>query len=89
MAARDWSVLGRRHDVTLYERNDYPGGHTHTVDVEAGGRVHAVDTGFIVFNTRTYPRINSYEQVQESKPWYTKTGRLEFYRPEPEFIEIS
>jgi nitrate reductase alpha subunit len=40
-------------------------------------------------NTRTYPRINSYEQVQESKPWYTKTGRLEFYRPEPEFVEAG
>lgn len=42
-----------------------------------------------LMNTRTYPRINSYEQVQESKPWYTKTGRLEFYRPENEFIEAG
>jgi nitrate reductase alpha subunit len=42
-----------------------------------------------LMNTRTYPRINSYEQVQESKPWYTKTGRLEFYRPELEFIEAG
>jgi nitrate reductase / nitrite oxidoreductase, alpha subunit len=42
-----------------------------------------------LLNTRTYPRINSYEQVQESKPWYTKTGRLEFYRPEIEFIEAG
>jgi nitrate reductase alpha subunit len=42
-----------------------------------------------LMNTRTYPRINSYEQVQESRPWYTKTGRLEFYRPEPEFIEAG
>ncbi|MFO1352420.1 MAG: molybdopterin-dependent oxidoreductase [Gammaproteobacteria bacterium] len=42
-----------------------------------------------LLNTRTYPRINSYEQVQESKPWHTKTGRLEFYRPEPEFIEAG
>ena len=42
-----------------------------------------------LMNTRTYPRINSYEQVHESKPWYTKTGRLEFYRPEPEFIEAG
>ena len=42
-----------------------------------------------LMNTRTYPRINSYEQVQESKPWYTKTGRLEFYRPEAEFIEAG
>jgi len=42
-----------------------------------------------LMNTRTYPRINSYEQVQESKPWYTRTGRLEFYRPEIEFIEAG
>ncbi|MBM3483732.1 MAG: molybdopterin oxidoreductase [Alphaproteobacteria bacterium] len=42
-----------------------------------------------LMNTRTYPRINSYEQVQESKPWYTKTGRLEFYRPEAEFIDAG
>ncbi|MBF0094030.1 MAG: molybdopterin-dependent oxidoreductase [Alphaproteobacteria bacterium] len=42
-----------------------------------------------LMNTRTYPRINSYEQVQESKPWYTKTGRLEYYRPEVEFIEAG
>ncbi len=42
-----------------------------------------------LMNTRTYPRVNSYEQVTESKPWYTKTGRLELYRPEPEFIEAG
>ena len=42
-----------------------------------------------LMNTRTYPRISSFEQVQESKPWYTKTGRLEFYRPEPEFVDAG
>ncbi|MBF0181425.1 MAG: molybdopterin-dependent oxidoreductase [Magnetococcales bacterium] len=42
-----------------------------------------------LMNTRTYPRINSYEQVEESRPWHTKTGRLEFYRPEIEFIEAG
>ncbi|MBF0134790.1 MAG: molybdopterin-dependent oxidoreductase [Magnetococcus sp. DMHC-1] len=42
-----------------------------------------------LLNTRTYPRINSYEQVQESRPWHTKTGRLEYYRPELEFIEAG
>ncbi len=36
---------------------------------------------------RTYPKVPGWEQHQESKPWYTKTGRLEFYREEPEFIE--
>lgn len=37
--------------------------------------------------TRTYPRTTGWEQSHESKPWYTKTGRLEFYRPEPEWVE--
>ncbi|RIK45655.1 MAG: molybdopterin oxidoreductase, partial [Chloroflexi bacterium] len=36
---------------------------------------------------RTYPKVVGWEQTQESKPWYTRTGRLEFYRDEPEFIE--
>ncbi|MEB2285685.1 MAG: molybdopterin oxidoreductase [Polyangiaceae bacterium UTPRO1] len=43
----------------------------------------------VLINTRTYPRVNGWEQVQESKPWHTKTGRLEFYRPETEFIEAG
>ena len=37
--------------------------------------------------TRTYPKTVGWEQSNESKPWYTKSGRLEFYRPEAEFIE--
>jgi nitrate reductase alpha subunit len=40
-----------------------------------------------LMNARTYPRVPSYEQARGEVPWYTKTGRLEFYRPEPEFIE--
>lgn len=48
--------------VVLFEANDYFGGHTHTVDVtlpDASGRpvTHGVDTGFLVFNERTYPRL--------------------------------
>jgi nitrate reductase alpha subunit len=42
-----------------------------------------------LMNYRTYPRTFSWEQVHESKPWYTKTGRLEFYRPEPEFLDAG
>jgi len=37
--------------------------------------------------TRTYPKTVGWEHTNENKPWYTKTGRLEFYRDEPEFIE--
>ena len=43
--------------VTLYEANDYAGGHTHTVDAEVDGIRHPVDTGFLVFNHRTYPKL--------------------------------
>lgn len=39
--------------------------------------------------TRTSPRIVGWEQRQESKPWYNKTGRLEFYRDEDGFIEYG
>lgn len=40
-----------------------------------------------LLNTRTYPRASSYEQARSEYPWHTKSGRLEFYRFEPEFIE--
>lgn len=49
--------LRREHDITVFEANDYIGGHTNTVDVEEDGRTIAIDTGFIVFNDRTYPNF--------------------------------
>jgi len=51
-----WTLHGQA-DFTLFEANDYPGGHTHTVDVEQDGTRYAVDTGFIVFNPNTYPNF--------------------------------
>ena len=45
------------HAVTLYEANDYFGGHTHTVDVTLDGHTYGVDTGFLVFNHKTYPNL--------------------------------
>ncbi len=50
-------LLNRRHDITVFEANDWIGGHTHTVDVEVKGQRYAVDTGFIVFNDWTYPNF--------------------------------
>lgn len=48
-------------DITLYEAADYFGGHTHTVDItlpcQQGDITHGVDTGFLVFNERTYPHL--------------------------------
>ncbi|MEH0370666.1 NAD(P)/FAD-dependent oxidoreductase [Vibrio mimicus] len=49
--------LHRYHDITLFEANDYIGGHTATVDVELDGKQYAIDTGFIVYNDRTYPNF--------------------------------
>jgi predicted NAD/FAD-binding protein len=49
--------LQRRHDVVLYEAGNYLGGHTNTVDVTLEGQRCGVDTGFLVFNERTYPNF--------------------------------
>jgi len=50
-------ALREQAQVTLFEAGDYFGGHTHTVDVELAGQLHGVDTGFLVFNERTYPLL--------------------------------
>jgi len=50
-------LLSRQHEVVLFEANRYPGGHTNTVDATVDGITHAVDTGFLVFNDRTYPNL--------------------------------
>lgn len=45
------------HDLTVFEAGDHIGGHAHTHDIELEGEVQRVDTGFIVFNERTYPNF--------------------------------
>ncbi|CAH9065248.1 hypothetical protein PSECIP111951_03589 [Pseudoalteromonas holothuriae] len=50
-------LLSDKYQVTVFEKNDYIGGHTATVDVELDGQQYALDTGFIVFNDRTYPKF--------------------------------
>ena len=50
-------LLSRRHQVTLFEAENRLGGHTHTVDVTLDGQTFPVDTGFLVFNHRTYPEL--------------------------------
>lgn len=54
LAAR---LLSTQHEVTVFEANNYPGGHANTVDVSVAGRTLSVDTGFMVFNDRTYPNF--------------------------------
>lgn len=49
--------LQHGHDITVFEADTRPGGHTATVDVQLDGRDYAIDTGFIVFNDWTYPNF--------------------------------
>ena len=61
------SGLGAAHalkgsaEITLFEAGSYFGGHAHTVDItlptEHGDRTHGIDTGFLVYNERTYPNL--------------------------------
>lgn len=50
-------LLGEEHEVTAYEAGSMIGGHTATVDVPRKGITWPVDTGFIVFNHKTYPHF--------------------------------
>lgn len=53
-----WLLNRQGYDVTLFEQNEHPGGHSNTVDVAGpDGHAQAVDTGFIVFNEATYPNL--------------------------------
>lgn len=50
-------LLARDHEITIYEKNNYAGGHSRTVDVPGSGGPVPVDTGFIVFNNWNYPNL--------------------------------
>lgn len=50
-------ALSRQHDVTVFEANAYPGGHSNTAEIDYDGAPVAVDTGFIVFNDWNYPNL--------------------------------
>jgi len=52
-------LLSRRHEVVLYEKNPWLGGHANTVDVECPEGTIPVDTGFIVFNPGNYPNFTA------------------------------
>lgn len=50
-------LLSPKHDVTIYEKNDYIGGHSRTIEAKGKSRSLPVDTGFIVFNNWNYPNL--------------------------------
>ncbi len=50
-------LLSKQYQVTLYEKNDYIGGHTNTRPAQFGEKEVHVDTGFMVFNHQTYPNL--------------------------------
>lgn len=49
--------LKKKYDITLFEQNDYIGGHTNTIAVDEDGKDVFMDTGFMVFNFETYPNL--------------------------------
>lgn len=50
-------LLSRKHNVTVFEKNDHIGGHTATKDITVDEKTYAIDTGFIVCNNKTYPNF--------------------------------
>ena len=50
-------LLNQAHDITVYEKNNYIGGHSRTLEIDYDGKKIPVDTGFIVFNYRNYPLL--------------------------------
>jgi predicted NAD/FAD-binding protein len=56
--AASW-LLNKEFEIDLYEKNNYIGGHSNTVDINYNGNKISVDTGFIVFNHQTYPNLKA------------------------------
>lgn len=52
-------MLAEQHDITVYEKADYPGGHSRTLTLDRPQGPVPVDTGFIVFNKRNYPLLTA------------------------------
>jgi predicted NAD/FAD-binding protein len=68
-------LLSREHEVTVFEANDYPGGHTNTVEVDDPRGPLPVDTGFIVLNDRNYPL---FEALLEDLDVATQPSEMSF-----------
>ena len=49
--------LNKKYEIHIYEKNSYPGGHTHTHEIIENNKKYFIDSGFIVFNDKTYPNF--------------------------------
>jgi predicted NAD/FAD-binding protein len=56
-------LLKKEHNITLFEKNDYLGGHSNTATISYNNKKISVDTGFIVFNFRTYPNLKAFFEL--------------------------
>jgi predicted NAD/FAD-binding protein len=72
--ATSW-LLNREHEIDLYEKNNYIGGHSNTVEINYNNKKIAVDTGFIVFNHQTYPNLKALFEILGVR---TKTSDMSF-----------
>ncbi len=64
-------LLHKKYDITIFEQNDYVGGHTNTVTIDENGKSIPIDTGFIVFNYETYPNLCRLFEELEVEVWRT------------------
>ena len=77
--------LQHEFDVTLYEKNDYLGGHANTREAQdSTGQPIAVDTGFIVYNELTYPNLSKLFQ-QLHVPIANSDMSFSFYHSQKQF----
>jgi predicted NAD/FAD-binding protein len=79
-------TLSKEHDITLFEKNNRLGGHSHTHEIIIQGKKINVDTGFIVFNKKTYPLFTKlldelnvhYEKSDMSFSVFSKDRNFEY-----------
>ena len=79
-------LLHKKHKIKVFEKNDRIGGHSHTHNIEIEDKAISVDTGFIVFNKKTYPLFTAlldklkvdYEHSNMSFSVFSKLSGLEY-----------
>ena len=79
--------LHKHHHITVFESANHIGGHTHTHDIELFGKNYAIDTGFIVFNDRTYP--NFIAMLEDAKVPYQPSNMSFSVRDEATGLEYN